>query len=87
MSNEINNVVENGINAANTIAESFKTLGELIQEKLAASGAQEASAFEVTINNGVTHMVVSDADGVLNTRIAPTDEVQIRKVNSATAGC
>lgn len=70
----------------NSVNEGFRTLADLIREKLESSGAEQASAFEVTINNGVTRMVVSDSDGYLNTQVAPSDDVQIRKVNTATAG-
>jgi len=70
----------------NSVSEGFRTLADLIREKLESGGAEQASAFEVTINNGVTRMVVSDSDGYLNTQVAPSDEVQIRKVNTATAG-
>lgn len=87
MSNEISNAVENIAAEINeSVNSGFRTLGELIQEALANSGAQEAAGFEVTINHGPTQVVVSDADAILNRVVSPADEVQIRKVNSATAG-
>lgn len=88
MNNEISNAVENiAADITETVNTGFKTLGDLIQEALAKSGTQEAAGFEVTINHGPTQVVVSDADAALSRQIGPTDEVQIRKVNSATAGC
>jgi hypothetical protein len=87
MSNQISDAIEVvAAGITESVNQGFKTLGQLLQEELAKGGSSEASAFEVTINNGVTRMVVSDSDGYLNTQVAPSDDVQIRKVNTATAG-
>ena len=74
IANEINNNVSTG----------FRRLGDLLQEALEAGGAQQATAFEVTVN-GVSNIFVSPDDSRLDTQVNP-EEVTISKVNSATAG-
>ncbi len=81
--NEVISEVANDINDA--IDGGFRRLGDLLQEKLAEGGAQEAAGFEVTIN-GASQLFISDSDPRLNQQVQP-EQVQIRKVNSATAGC
>lgn len=75
IANEINNNVSTG----------FRRLGDLLQEALEQGGAQQATAFEVTVN-GVSNIFVSPDDARLDTQVNP-EEVTISKVNSATAGC
>lgn len=83
---QFNNAIEevaNGINES--VNAGFRRLGDLLQEALEAGGAQQATAFEVTVN-GVSNIFVSPDDARLDTQVNP-EEVTISKVNSATAGC
>lgn len=82
---QFNNAIEevaNGINES--VNAGFRRLGDLLQEALEAGGAQQATAFEVTVN-GVSNIFVSPDDTRLDTQVNP-EEVTISKVNSATAG-
>lgn len=84
---QINNAIEevaNGINES--VNAGFRRLGDLLQEALEASGAQKATAFEVTVNGGSSQIFLSPDDSRLNVEVDP-ESVKIRKVNSATAGC
>jgi len=81
--NEVIEEVANGINES--VNAGFRRLGDLLQEKLEEGGAQEAAGFEVTIN-GASQLFISDSDPRLDQQVQP-EQVQIRKVNSATAGC
>lgn len=83
---QFNNAIEevaNGINES--VNAGFRRLGDLLQEALEAGGAQQATAFEVTVN-GVSNIFVSPDDARLDAQVNP-EEVTISKVNSATAGC
>lgn len=83
---QFNNAIEevaNGINES--VNAGFRRLGDLLQEALERGGAQQATAFEVTVN-GVSNIFVSPDDSRLDTQVNP-EEVTISKVNSATAGC
>ena len=77
------NEIANEIN--NNVTRNFKRLGDLLQEELEKGGAQQATAFEVTVN-GTSNIFVSPDDARLNEIVNP-EEVTVRKVNSATAGC
>lgn len=82
---QFNNAIEevaNGINES--VNAGFRRLGDLLQEALEAGGAQQATAFEVTVN-GVSNIFVSPDDTRLDAQVNP-EEVTISKVNSATAG-
>lgn len=84
---QINNAIEevaNGINES--VNAGFRRLGDLLQEALESGGAQQATAFEVTVNGGTSQIFVSPDDSRLNVEVDP-EFVEIRKVNSATAGC
>lgn len=81
--NEVIEEVANGINES--VSEGFRRLGDLLREKLEEGGAQEAAGFEITIN-GASQLFISEADPRLDQQVQPK-QVQIRKVNSATAGC
>ena len=78
------NEIANEIN--NSVTHNFKRLGDLLQEELEKGGAQQATAFEVTVNGGTSQIFVSPDDSRLNVEVDP-ESVEIRKVNSATAGC
>ncbi len=83
---QFNNAIEevaNGINES--VNAGFRRLGDLLQEALERGGAQQATAFDVTVN-GVSNIFVSPDDARLDTQVNP-EEVTISKVNSATAGC
>lgn len=83
---QINNAIEevaNGINES--VNAGFRRLGDLLQETLAQSGAQQATAFEVTVH-GTSNIYISPEDPQLDAMVNPA-EVTITKVNSATAGC
>ena len=81
-----NDLTNNALGSlAETLAVGAKTIKDLIEQEMRASGTQEAAGFNVTIN-GVTHQVVSDADPALTIEIQPSDEVRVQKVNSADAG-
>lgn len=83
---QINNAIEevaNGINES--VNTGFRRLGDLLQEALESGGAAQATAFEVTVN-GTSNIFVSPDDARLNEIVNP-EEVTVRKVNSATAGC
>ena len=81
---EVANAVRGAINEAVT-KEVTRTIGTIIQEQMAASGTQEAAAFNVTVN-GVTHQVVSDDSPALTIEVEPTAVVNVEKLNSAAAG-
>jgi len=84
---QINNAIEevaNGINES--VNAGFRRLGDLLQEALESGGASQATAFEVTVNGGTSQIFVSPDDSRLNVEVDP-EFVEIRKVNSATAGC
>lgn len=76
--------VSEGVSEA--INSGFRTLGDAIKEYLAASGTQQASAVEVTVNHGPTRVVISDSDPIFNEPVAENAQVTIAKVNSADAG-
>lgn len=84
---QFNNAIEevaNGINES--VNAGFRRLGDLLQEALESGGASQATAFEVTVNGGTSQIFVSPDDSRLNVEVDP-EFVEIRKVNSATAGC
>lgn len=84
---QFNNAIEevaNGINES--VNAGFRRLGDLLQEALESGGASQATAFEVTVNGGTSQIFVSPDDSRLNVEVNP-EFVEIRKVNSATAGC
>lgn len=83
---QFNNAIEevaNGINES--VNAGFRRLGDLLTEALEQGGAQQATAFEVTVN-GTSNIFVSPDDARLDAQVNPA-EVTISKVNSATAGC
>ena len=80
--NEALDGVEEAI-AANT--HTVRSLRDIIAERLAAQGTENAAGVQVTINGAETVNIISDNNPALDRRVDPST-VQVKTVQSAGAG-
>ena len=83
--NVVADSLENVNEAISENTTAVRTLRDIIAERLASQGVENAAGVQVTINSAEVVNIVSDASPALDRRVDPTT-VQVKTVQSAGAG-
>lgn len=88
VADSLDNVTEalEGVNEATSAnVAAVRSLRDIISERLAAQGVENASGVQVTIGNAEVVNIISDASPALDRQVDPST-VQVKTVQSAGAG-
>lgn len=83
--NVVADSLENVNEAISENTTAVRTLRDIIAERLASQGVENAAGVQVTINSAEVVNIVSDASPALDRQVDPTT-VQVKTVQSAGAG-